>query len=106
LSEYKIAESILELRMAEGELREINVNGKNLCIMFSQGKLFGCASSCPHAGGKMSRGYIDAMGNIVCPVHRYRFNMKNGYNSSGEGYHLKTYQLESREDGVWVIDNR
>jgi len=88
--------------MSEGELREININGKQLCLSLYRGKLFSCAASCPHAGGKMGYGYIDAMGNIVCPIHRYRFKLENGYNSSGEGYHLKTYKIRSGEDGVWV----
>jgi nitrite reductase/ring-hydroxylating ferredoxin subunit len=102
LTVFKIAESIHELDMKEGELREINVNGKNICLVFSKASFHACAASCPHAGGKMSHGYIDALQNIVCPVHRYRFTLKNGYNSSGEGYHLKTYRIEVNQDGVWI----
>jgi len=45
---------------------------------------------------------MDDAGNVVCPLHRYRFNIKNGYNSSGEGFYLKTYPLEKREDGLYI----
>jgi 3-phenylpropionate/trans-cinnamate dioxygenase ferredoxin subunit len=50
----------------------------------------------------MADGYIDALGNIVCPVHRYKFNLQNGRNTSGEGYYLKRWAAEEREDGVYV----
>lgn len=50
----------------------------------------------------MADGYVDALGNIVCPLHRYRFNPFNGRNTSGEGYYLKTFLTEEREDGLYV----
>ena len=45
---------------------------------------------------------MDALGNIVCPLHRYKFSIKNGRNTSGEGYFLKTFAIEVREDGIFV----
>jgi nitrite reductase/ring-hydroxylating ferredoxin subunit len=42
------------------------------------------------------------VGNIVCPLHRYKFSLVNGRNVSGEGYYLKTYPVEQREDGLYI----
>jgi len=42
------------------------------------------------------------MGHIVCPLHRYKYDPKTGRNVSGEGYFLKTFRAEVREDGVFV----
>jgi hypothetical protein len=28
--------------------------------------------------------------------------MENGRNTSGEGYYLKTYPIEIREDGIYI----
>ena len=50
----------------------------------------------------MADGTLDAVGNVVCPVHRYKFSLQNGRNSSGEGYYLTTYPLEQREDGLYI----
>ena len=50
----------------------------------------------------MANGFVDATGNIVCPLHRYRFKLDNGRNSSGEGYYLKTYPIETRSDGLYL----
>ncbi len=97
---HKIAESPAELFQADLITRE--VNGKLLCFARHNGSIFAFPDKCPHAGGSLSHGYVDAIGNIVCPLHRYKFMMKNGYNSSGEGYFLKTYKVRVDEEGVWV----
>jgi 3-phenylpropionate/trans-cinnamate dioxygenase ferredoxin subunit len=100
---HKIAESKEELFLsAENKLVEIEVCGKKICVSAHQHQLFSCIAKCPHAGGKMAEGYIDALGNIVCPLHRYKFDLKKGRNTSGEGYFLKTYPIEEREDGIFV----
>ena len=65
-------------------------------------ELYACAAKCPHAGGTLAEGYTDVLGNIVCPVHRYKFSLQNGRNSSGEGYYLKTWPVEKREDGIYI----
>jgi len=98
----KIAESRDELFQSGKELTEIEVDGKLICVVRHKEKLSACAAKCPHAGGKMSAGYMDALGNIVCPLHRYKFNLENGRNVTGEGYFLKTYATEERADGVYV----
>lgn len=99
---HKIAESRDELHFNSNGLLEVEVSGKQICLSYHQNNLSACASRCPHAGAKMSSGYVDALGNIVCPLHRYKFSLKNGRNVSGEGYFLKNYAVEERENGVFV----
>lgn len=99
---YKIAESIAEINFAANGLATIKVAGKLITIARYNNRLFACTQKCPHAGGILAEGYIDAVGNIVCPLHRYKYSLKNGRNVSGEGYYLKTYALETREDGVFI----
>jgi nitrite reductase/ring-hydroxylating ferredoxin subunit len=99
---YKIAESAGELNFSDNNLSLAEANGKKICIGKFNESLFAFAYKCPHAGGIMADGFIDAMGNVVCPLHRYKYNMSNGRNVSGEGYYLKHWPLEIREDGVWV----
>jgi 3-phenylpropionate/trans-cinnamate dioxygenase ferredoxin subunit len=100
---YKVAESVAEVtQRGERSSLEISVAGREICMLHYQEKLFACTAKCPHAGGRLSQGFMDGNGNIVCPVHRYRFNVKNGVNSSGEGYHLKTYPVKEEEDGIFI----
>ena len=75
---------------------------KAVCVALAGDQLKACAAKCPHAGARMSEGYIDALGNIVCPLHRYKFSLSGGRNVSGEGYFLKIYRIEEREDGIFL----
>ena len=98
----KIAESINEIAFAPNNMAEVQADEKTICIGRYQDQLFAFAYKCPHASGFLSEGYIDPLGNVVCPMHRYKFSMKNGRNVSGEGYYLKTWPVETRDDGVFV----
>lgn len=99
---HKIAESISEISFSPGGLASLEVNKKTVCLALHKEELTACTNKCPHAGGHLQEGFLDAMGNIVCPLHRYKFSLKNGHNISGEGYHLKTYPVEIREEGVFI----
>jgi nitrite reductase/ring-hydroxylating ferredoxin subunit len=115
----KIASSIEELPLNRDGLGEIEAGGKQLCLALVPGgaptepaagaspiavtpRLYACTHKCPHAGGHLSEGYTDALGNIVCPLHRYKFSLANGRNTSGEGYYLRTYPVDVRPDGVYI----
>ena len=102
LNWIKIAASVNELIFSANNLAEISAEGKKLCIARWNEDLFAFAPKCPHAGGYFSEGFIDALGNVVCPLHRYKFCMKNGRNVSGEGYYLKRWPVAVTDDGVFV----
>jgi len=99
---HKIADSIAAINFAANNLAEVEVAGKTICLALHNGMLHACTQKCPHAGGYLSEGHLDALGNIVCPLHRYKFSLQNGRNVSGEGYYLKTFPIEIREDGVYA----
>ncbi len=99
---HKIAESENELPFADNHIAVAEINGKKICIGKYNGGLFAFAYTCPHASGIMADGYIDPLGNIVCPVHRYKFSLQNGRNTSGEGYYLKRWPVEIREEAIFV----
>ena len=99
---FKIAGSVAELSFPANNLLAAEAGSKKITVAKYKDDLFGCAFACPHAGGIMAEGNLDATGNIVCPIHRYRFNLQNGRNTSGEGYYLTTYPIEIREDGVYA----
>jgi nitrite reductase/ring-hydroxylating ferredoxin subunit len=98
----KIGEALTDFFWQENDLCEITVKGKTICIAKHGEQVLACTHKCPHAGGHLSDGYIDPLGNIVCPLHRYKFSLQNGRNTSGEGYYLKTYPVETRVDGIYI----
>ena len=99
---HKVADHINEIDFAENNIAIVEVEGKKICIGKFKDAVFAFAYKCPHAGGFLADGYIDVLGNIVCPQHRYRYNPKNGFNVTGEGYYLKNWLVEVRDDGVYI----
>lgn len=99
---YKIADHLNQLEFASNNIAVVEVKGKKICLGRHGEQVFAFAYKCPHAGGLLAEGYIDALGNIVCPLHRYKYDMKNGRNVSGEGYYLKHWPVEQGDDGIYV----
>ncbi len=99
---HKIADHINELDFADNNIAVAEVNGKKICIGRFNEQAFAFSYKCPHAGGIMADAHIDALGNVVCPLHRYKYDMKNGRNISGEGYYLTNWPVVQQEDGVYV----
>ncbi len=98
----KIADSLAAFDWQENGMYIVTVEGKTITLAHKDNELFAFAHKCPHAGGIMANGYIDGMGNVVCPLHRYRFNMANGRNTSGEGYYLKTYATRMIDGAIYI----
>lgn len=98
----KVADFINEIDFGDNHIAIVELKGKKICLGKFREELFAFAYKCPHAGGLLADGYIDALGNVVCPLHRYKYDMKNGRNVTGEGYYLKHWPVEVRDDAVYV----
>ena len=99
---HKVADSVAGIGLTSGGIAEVLVDGKEICLGRFNDQWYGFAANCPHAGAAIIDGYIDGACRVVCAVHQLRFSLKNGHDSNGEGYKLKTYPVEVREDGVYV----
>jgi nitrite reductase/ring-hydroxylating ferredoxin subunit len=99
---YKIAETAAELPFDENNIVQIEVAGKKICVVKTFDSIAACTAKCPHAGGNMAEGFLDKDVNIVCPVHRYKFNLKNGRDVTGEGYFLKIYPVKVNDVGIFL----
>lgn len=99
---HKVADHSSMLPFNDNHIAVAEVKGKKICIARYNDEWFAFAYKCPHASGIMAEGYIDAVGNVVCPIHRYKFSLKNGRNTSGEGYYLKIYPIKIKEEAVYV----
>lgn len=97
-----ITDAPLSLDWPESQLLDLEVDGKKITLARFKDGYYAFAQKCPHASGRMAQGYINPLGQVVCPLHRYAFDMKNGRNTSGEGYFLKTYPVEQRPEGIFI----
>lgn len=63
----KIADSAAEIIWQNNQMSIIEVEGKKITLVAHNQTLFAIAHKCPHASGVMANGFIDALGNVVCP---------------------------------------
>ena len=97
-----VTDAPLSLDWPDNQLLDLEVDGKKITLAKFKEDYFAFAQKCPHASGRMAQGYINPLGQVVCPLHRYAFDMKNGRNTTGEGYFLKTYPVELRPNGLFI----
>ena len=77
---HKVKDPVLinENSLKEFEVKTIEVKDKKLCIGRLEDGYFAVGDKCPHAWGSLGKGWCDAKGNVVCPLHRMKFNLRNG----------------------------
>jgi len=99
---YKVAEGRDTIEWQPNNLALTEAGGRKITLARIDNEILACAHKCPHAGGTLADGFVDALGDIVCPLHGYKFSLQNGRNVSGEGYYLRTFKVEERETGIFI----
>jgi nitrite reductase/ring-hydroxylating ferredoxin subunit len=82
-------------------IRAIAVNGKKLCAVKSEDQIVFTQAYCPHAGAGLSGGWCKD-GKLICPFHRYEYDLKTGRGATGQGDYIDIYPSELRSDGIYV----
>jgi nitrite reductase/ring-hydroxylating ferredoxin subunit len=98
---YKLAEPAA-LVVAEHDIILLEVGNKQFCLTQTNGTYFAFQPNCPHAGASFEHGWLNEKGNLICPLHRFEFDVCTGRNPSGEGFHLITYPIDVNEHGIWI----
>jgi nitrite reductase/ring-hydroxylating ferredoxin subunit len=82
-------------------VKKVKVAGKRLCLVGYEGKLFALGSTCPHAGEDLSRGWCKE-GKLVCPVHRFSYDLETGKGSPGQNDYVESYPIKIKGKVVYV----
>jgi nitrite reductase/ring-hydroxylating ferredoxin subunit/dissimilatory sulfite reductase (desulfoviridin) alpha/beta subunit len=91
--------SLKELSAGTG--RRITVQGKAVAVFALNGRTVAVSAECPHDGGPLDEGTIEN-GCIVCPWHRYGFDLASGRCDSDPSLSVKTYPTLVENAMVWV----
>jgi nitrite reductase/ring-hydroxylating ferredoxin subunit len=82
-------------------IKLVRANDKKICIIKAGGKFYATQSICPHAGADLSNGWCKD-GKLICPYHRYSYDLETGRGCAGQGDYINTYLIELRADGLYV----
>jgi len=91
-----------ENALPENLPRLLVVHGRRICLVRRQGKLFAVQDKCTHNGESLSKGTINYLGEVVCPLHQYQFNLKTGRECSQRSHDLECFAIRESEEGVFI----
>ncbi|WP_339875820.1 Rieske 2Fe-2S domain-containing protein [uncultured Algoriphagus sp.] len=63
----------------------------------------GFQANCPHRGASLNQGMLTAEGEIICPLHQYRFDLKTGEVKAGSCGNLEIYPTELTDEGLKIF---
>jgi len=81
--------------------RMVTVKGKELAVFLIDGKVVAVDAACPHEGGPLHEGAIDA-GCVVCPWHGFRFELRTGRCDVDHSLSVRRYPTVIEQGEVWV----
>ena len=82
--------------------RLVRAGENEICIVRIGDDLFAFQNACAHMGENLHNGKVNYLGEIVCPLHTYRFNIKTGEESEQRCGALKTYAIVESPDGIFI----
>jgi glycine betaine catabolism B len=59
------------------QMKEVQVNGENVCVANIDGKYFAINNICSHEGGPLADGKLEGY-EVECPWHQSKFDMRTG----------------------------
>ena len=86
-----------------GEARTFAVGTVQVAVFrLRTGELRALDAVCPHSGGPLADGQVDAA-KVICPLHLYAFSLVDGSCLNGDNPAVRTYPVRE-EDGEVVVD--
>jgi glycine betaine catabolism B len=59
------------------QMKEVQVDGENICVVNIEGKYYAIGSICTHEGGPLADGTLDGY-EVECPWHQSKFDVRTG----------------------------
>lgn len=96
---HKVLETKADL--PEGRVVTVTAGHKGICLSHFEGQFAALDNKCPHQGGPLGEGSIEN-GFLRCPWHGWDFHPTTGSSPGGFDDKLDSFDVEIREDGVYV----
>ena len=96
---HKVLSSANDL--PEGRVVSAWAGHKGVCVSHFEGRFAALDNKCPHQGGPLGEGSIEK-GYLRCPWHGWDFHPTTGRSPEGFDDGIETFDVEVREDGVYV----
>ena len=59
------------------QMKEVQIDGENICVVNIEGKYYAINSICTHEGGPLADGTLEGF-EVECPWHGSKFDVRTG----------------------------
>lgn len=87
---------------AEKQVRVFQLPNFKVCIALYNGEYYAFSHLCPHQKHPLASANITAFGEVVCPLHEYRFSLSVGNEANNKCQALTRYKLHLNAEGVYL----
>jgi nitrite reductase/ring-hydroxylating ferredoxin subunit len=89
-------------RLLESKPQLLIVHDRRICLVLRNDQFLAVEDSCPHNGESLSKGNINYLGEVICPLHGYRFQLRTGRETEERCRDLKIYPTKEDETGIYI----
>ncbi len=87
--------------LEEGAAKLVRAGKEEIAVFKHHGQLYAIQNNCPHEGGQLVAGWLEG-DEVVCPLHGYKFALRDGVCSTDTNLKAKIFKLVAQGDGVIV----
>lgn len=89
-------------RIQRSKPQLVIANGHRISVVNHNNRFFAVQDSCTHSGASLSGGLVNYLGEIICPLHNYCFNLQTGQELSSRSRDLKIYPIKIDDSGFFI----
>ena len=101
---FRIFSSVEEARMKlKGKAAQLLIiNRQRICLAMHEQEFYAVQDACSHNGESLSGGQVNYIGEIICPWHNYRFDLKSGRACDSDCADLRTFPVRYDASGFFI----
>ena len=86
----------------EGGSKVVRIKDRSIAVFNHHGTLYAIDNTCPHQGGPLGEGYLEANGVVSCPWHGWTYCVDTGLPDHPGGHSVAAYEVRVEGDDILV----
>lgn len=89
-------------RIAPMKPQLVIIGVQRICLIRFKDQFSAVQDDCSHKGESLSRGHVNFLGEVVCPLHDYCFETRTGRESRMRSADLQVFPIKIDETGFFI----
>jgi nitrite reductase/ring-hydroxylating ferredoxin subunit len=90
--------------LTDGAVRRMTLERRTIALVRNGERVYAVLDACPHKGGSLSDGQVSAARcEIICPWHRFRFDLDTGKSVTNSELGVRTFPARVEDGQVLVV---